>query len=476
MQPTSTTIRYAGLAVVLTGLSVLVARPLLMFATAGLGAFLLTRQYEAYRAFRAVDDDLTITIDPLQTATIIEDPVRVTITAELRSPVEASVSIRAPIPATATTDDPNAQTVEIAPGDTAATTSVTCSFPIAGQFTCPATEIKITGPENSFREHLTRPSETQVTITPRQPRNIHIGQGREQIAAAYGEHPAGRGESGLIPDEIRPYVAGDSLDRIDWNATARFQSPHVREFEAQTDRTTIMVVDHRGKMATGPRGETMLDYAREVAIGYAQAAEQAGDPLGLYTVGTEGTTEASQPAIGEPSYRQLRDTLYSLEPTMNQYLSTRADTLTPPVESRRLHEALADDESKFATTLAPFFEETETYLERVSDDPLFRTIERLRAEVTGDRWTILFTNDRDRNQLREAVTLARRGDDQVLVFLTPCVLYEPTTLQDTETAYEQYLDFESFRRELGQLDRVTAFEVGPGDRLSALLSARRARA
>jgi hypothetical protein len=55
------------------------------------------------------------------------------------------------------------------------------------------------------------------------------------------------------------------------------------------------------------------------------------------------------------------------------------------------------------------------------------------------------------------------------------VLYEAGGLGDLEAAYRRYLDFEEFRRSLARLDRVQAYEVGPGDRLGALLASRRQR-
>jgi hypothetical protein len=71
------------------------------------------------------------------------------------------------------------------------------------------------------------------------------------------------------------------------------------------------------------------------------------------------------------------------------------------------------------------------------------------------------------------VKLARRDEGEVLVFLTPQVLFEPGGLADMEDAYERYVDFEEFRRELARLERVSAFEIAPGDRLEGVLAAGR---
>ena len=88
-------------------------------------------------------------------------------------------------------------------------------------------------------------------------------------------------------------------------------------------------------------------------------------------------------------------------------------------------------------------------------------------------FTIFVTDDSNRAELTEAVRLARRGDDAVLVFLTPSVLFEPRALTDLEAAYDRYVEFEEYRRSLARLDRVQAYEIAPGDRLGRILAHRR---
>ncbi|WP_255681357.1 hypothetical protein [Natrinema sp. SYSU A 869] len=59
------------------------------------------------------------------------------------------------------------------------------------------------------------------------------------------------------------------------------------------------------------------------------------------------------------------------------------------------------------------------------------------------------------------------------VLLAPSVLYEPGGLADVEQAYDRYIEFEEFRRELSRMDNVRALEVGPADRLATVLEAGR---
>jgi hypothetical protein len=137
--------------------------------------------------------------------------------------------------------------------------------------------------------------------------------------------------------------------------------------------------------------------------------------------------------------------------------------------------ARLDGDAAFDATLGPYFAAQRTYVERIEGDPLFETARTHLARLSGTVWTVLFTDDSHPTEVRETVKLARRANGRVLVFLTPTVLFEPGGLADLDAAYERYSEFEAFRRELARLDRVAAFEVGPGDRLDAVLAAGRGR-
>jgi uncharacterized protein (DUF58 family) len=267
-------------------------------------------------------------------------------------------------------------------------------------------------------------------------------------------------------------VSGDSAKRIDWKATARLNELFVREFDPETDRTTMLVVDHRAAMAGGPRGQTKLDYARETALALVDHAQDLDDPIGCYTVGDEGITSIRPPAAGSQQFRTLRETLQRLEPT-TALDTAETDGARSPARARRIATTLADDPSPFGTTLAPFFSESTAYVERLDADPLFNTTRHNLTRLTGSVFTIFITDDSRRAELREAIKLARRGDDAVLVLLTPNVLFEPRTTADLESAYDRYVEFEEFRRSLARLDRVQAYEVAPGDRLGRILLHRR---
>ena len=48
---------------------------------------------------------------------------------------------------------------------------------------------------------------------------------------------------GMTFSEVREYVAGDDIRMIDWNVTARNNSPFVKIFEEERELTVYLLVD-----------------------------------------------------------------------------------------------------------------------------------------------------------------------------------------------------------------------------------------
>ncbi len=75
--------------------------------------------------------------------------------------------------------------------------------------------------------------------------------------------------SGLDFRELREYVPGDDLRRIDWNVTARMDTPYVREYAEDRELTAWFVLDRSGSMRFGPaeRGkeEVLVEFTATLA-------------------------------------------------------------------------------------------------------------------------------------------------------------------------------------------------------------------
>jgi len=281
--------------------------------------------------------------------------------------------------------------------------------------------------------------------------------------------------AGIDPAELRQYVPGDSVSNIDWKATARLKAPHVREYEVETDRQTALFVDHRASMGTGDAGRTKLDYLREVALTVAENARSLSDPLGLAGIGSEGTTVWSSPDTNTTTYDDVQTALYEFEPTGKASSPHNNRSEADVSTTRRKATLLVGERSTYATRVRPFLEETSGYIRRMESDPLFETVRTRLAQLPSTSWLILFTDDKEQAELRETVKLAAQESGGVVVFLTPSILFEADGLADLDAAYDEYVAFEEFRRELSRIKGVSALEVGPGDRLEAVLAAGRNR-
>ncbi|MFC6716035.1 DUF58 domain-containing protein [Natrialbaceae archaeon GCM10025810] len=468
-----------GLVGTLAVLAVVYARPLALAGAALVGAWVLAHQYRFVRDLERTVNALSIEQSPAWTGLRTGEDVPVTLTVR-REPdgktgtdSALTLDIEAGLPVASRADD--ALSVTLAPADGEAMRTQTVAWPVAGRhaFT-PAT---VTATDGLFRETIATGTTPTVIVEPPAVRTVHVGEGGERFAAAYGAHHAGRTGAGIEPAEVREYHPGDTGSRIDWKATARLMTPYVREYEAETDRQTLLVVDHRASLGVGPRAETKLDYLREVALVIAGSARRLTDPLGLVTVGDEGVTDRIDASSAAGAYRTVRRRLLNLEPTTRVAGdASGVGKQTGPADARH---ALADltggPPDSFAETLRPFYADRRAYRRRIAADPLYGAVRAETSAAPGGRWTVICTDDTRPAEIREAVALARRGGNAVTVLLAPSVLYRAGGLANVERAYDRYVEFEAFRRELARMDDVTALEVGPADRLATVLEAGRSR-
>ncbi|MDL0130140.1 DUF58 domain-containing protein [Halobacterium salinarum] len=260
---------------------------------------------------------------------------------------------------------------------------------------------------------------------------------------------------------------------MDWKATARLGEPHIHEVETESTRRTHLFVDRRTPMDAGPDGLTKLAHARETAIWLTEHITNLGDPLALTIVGDDDavgsqTTEAST-AQYQRIRRQLRDLSAGTPTAAGSPQSTRSATRSSQ-EARDVADSLTDD-SVFSRTLQPYFQHVDAYIDRVTADPLFQSVQKRLANDGGDSWLIIITDDTNRVELLETTRMAAGVDTHVSVFVLPSVLFDEQVFTNLEEAYAEYRDFEEFRQQLAAIPNTSAFEVGPHDRLAALLEA-----
>lgn len=130
---------------------------------------------------------------------------------------------------------------------------------------------------------------TLSELTPEQAlKHLELLFTRRPDGLLQGDHP------GLVPgpgtevSETRPYVIGDDVRRMDWNATARTTVPHVRLTLADRELTTWIVLDASASMDFGTARMEKRDLAVGAAAAVAFLTERAGNRLGAQITGPAG--------------------------------------------------------------------------------------------------------------------------------------------------------------------------------------------
>jgi uncharacterized protein (DUF58 family) len=86
---------------------------------------------------------------------------------------------------------------------------------------------------------------------------------------------------GMAFSEVRPYQPGDDIRSIDWNVTARTNSPHIKVFTEERELTVVLLVDVSASEEFGSRGTRKSEMAAEVAAQIAFSAIANNDRVGL---------------------------------------------------------------------------------------------------------------------------------------------------------------------------------------------------
>ena len=95
-----------------------------------------------------------------------------------------------------------------------------------------------------------------------------------------GRHASRLRGRGLDFEELRHYAEGDDTRTIDWLATARRASPHVRVYTEERDRSVLLLVDQRLSMFFGSRRAMKSVVAAKAAALAAFRVTSLGDRAG----------------------------------------------------------------------------------------------------------------------------------------------------------------------------------------------------
>jgi uncharacterized protein (DUF58 family) len=114
---------------------------------------------------------------------------------------------------------------------------------------------------------------------------LELEIGRRLSGLLAGEYRSSHYGDGVELAQVRPYVPGDDVRRIEWNVTARTGEPHVRVNLAERVLVTWLVLDTSPSMQFGTGERRKADVADGVAIAVGHIATRRGNRLGIATFG-----------------------------------------------------------------------------------------------------------------------------------------------------------------------------------------------
>ena len=93
-------------------------------------------------------------------------------------------------------------------------------------------------------------------------------------------HSAFKGR-GMAFSEVREYTPGDDIRTIDWNVTARFNTPFVKVFEEERELSVVLLVDVSASGMFGTNKQFKQDLITELCAVIAFSASQNNDKIGV---------------------------------------------------------------------------------------------------------------------------------------------------------------------------------------------------
>lgn len=111
-------------------------------------------------------------------------------------------------------------------------------------------------------------------------------------------------------EQIKNYVQGDELKKINWKATSRRNELMVNQYQEEKSQSIYCIIDKSRNMQMEFDGLSLLDYSINSALVFSNIALRKGDKAGLVTYSDKiGTMLAAERAAGQ--MRRIQESLYN---------------------------------------------------------------------------------------------------------------------------------------------------------------------
>ena len=185
-------------------------------------------------------------------------------------------------------------------------------------------------------------------------RQIEIQTGKLVTETFAGEYLSAFKGQGIEFAEVREYTPGDDVRSIDWNVTARNNTPFVKKFNEERELTLMIACDVSASQRFGSFDKFKQDAAAELAALFAFSALKNGDKVGLLLF-SDKVELFLPPRKGKKHILRLIRELVAFEPTSTgTNLSLALTTLNKVIKRQGILILISDflaDTNSFAKPL-----------------------------------------------------------------------------------------------------------------------------
>lgn len=173
-------------------------------------------------------------------------------------------------------------------------------------------------------------------------REIEIRTNRLVNEVFAGEYESVFKGRGIEFAEVREYAPGDDVRTIDWNVTARFGKPFVKQFIEERELTVMLLVDLSGSEDFGSVARVKREIVAEVAALLAFSAIVNNDKVG-YIAFSDQVEKFIPPKKGRRHVlRVIREILYSKAAKRGTSLKTALEYLGQVLAKRSVVFLISD--------------------------------------------------------------------------------------------------------------------------------------
>ena len=158
-------------------------------------------------------------------------------------------------------------------------------------------------------------------------------------------HTAFKGK-GMAFSEVREYQPGDDIRSIDWNVTARYNSPFVKVFEEEREMTVMLLIDVSASGNFGTQEQFKRELATELAAILAFSAINNNDKVGVIFF-TDKVEQFIPPKKGKSHILRIIREVLAFQPTgKGTDIATALEYFSAVIKKRSICFILSDFMSK----------------------------------------------------------------------------------------------------------------------------------